>query len=280
MFDNKYLYKKEVDWSTFNWGISIPVSLQNIFYNSLNLKLVEGETKKIKIIISDKTFEGILTNIRTDRVKYSGVSDRLQIRYSANSEIVKYLTSYLSTSFNYISTEKSKNIIENKSKNKIIVPEAIKEYIYIYSTNLDDTFIFDCVTCNELYKTKEVFSKYSEIDLEFLLNNQDISASIIEKEVIAKVRKLDLTICNQLKEFYQYRCQICGELIGEKYDTNLIHAHHIEPFSISLNNNPTNIMILCPNHHGIIHSADPIYENKTFIYQNGYEEKLILNNHL
>lgn len=30
-----------------------------------------------------------------------------------------------------------------------------------------------------------------------------------------------------LEELYDFRCQICGCKIGEKYDSNIIHAHHI-----------------------------------------------------
>jgi len=86
----------------------------------------------------------------------------------------------------------------------------------------------------------------------------------------------------RLKILYGYRCQVCGQYIGEKYGSNLIHAHHIKYFTKSLNNNSNNIMVLCPNHHGIIHDKNPIFnaQTKTFLYPNGYEEGLKLNLHL
>lgn len=123
---------------------------------------------------------------------------------------------------------------------------------------------------------------YNELELEALLNSQDNYSEIIKKIGLVKIRKLDRTISDRLKALYSYRCQICGELIGEKYGTTIIHTHHIEPFSKTMNNNLSNMMVVCPNHHGVIHSANPTFsrENKSFVYENGYSEKMSLNVHL
>ncbi|MDM8555811.1 hypothetical protein QUF75_13855, partial [Desulfococcaceae bacterium HSG7] len=59
-------------------------------------------------------------------------------------------------------------------------------------------------------------------------------------------------------------------------------AHHIQSFTTSLTNNSDNIMIICPNHHRLIHKVKPTFDktNLMILYQNGYKEKLILNHHL
>ena len=78
-------------------------------------------------------------------------------------------------------------------------------------------------------------------------------------------------------------CQvICGQYIGEPYGSHLIHAHHIHYFVHSLNNNANNIMIVCPNHHAIIHDLNPTFDfaQKQFHYPNGYVEGLAINLHL
>ena len=87
---------------------------------------------------------------------------------------------------------------------------------------------------------------------------------------------------DNLKIVYGYRCQICGAYIGEKYGSHLIHAHHINYFTKSLNNNQDNVMIVCPNHHGIIHDINPVFdrEKKIYVYPNGYKEDLLLNYHI
>ena len=98
----------------------------------------------------------------------------------------------------------------------------------------------------------------------------------------AKIRKLNRKIGENLKRLYGYRCQICGKVIGEQYALYIAKAHHIDYFVHSLNNDANNYMIVCPNNHSIIHDADPIFDRTRMVYRfdNGVEEKLILNKHL
>ena len=53
-------------------------------------------------------------------------------------------------------------------------------------------------------------------------------------------------------------------------------------FVKSLNNDASNQIIVCPNHHSIIHDVDPMFDRGRllYIYSNGFEEKLVLNQHL
>ena len=97
-----------------------------------------------------------------------------------------------------------------------------------------------------------------------------------------KVRKMNRAIGDGLKQLYGYRCQICGAFIGEKYGSSLIHAHHIEYFTKSMNNDARNVLIVCPNHHGIIHDRNPVFDfqKKIYRYPNGYQEGLKLNLHI
>jgi predicted restriction endonuclease len=97
-----------------------------------------------------------------------------------------------------------------------------------------------------------------------------------------KIRKLDKAIGENLKSFYNFSCQICGKNVSEKYGANIVEAHHIEYFVTSLNNNAENIMVLCPNHHRIIHKLNPIFDrnNLFFQYPNGFFDKLSLYSHL
>ncbi len=40
-----YIFKKEIDWSALHLGINIPISLQNIFYDNIKLKMSKGDSK-------------------------------------------------------------------------------------------------------------------------------------------------------------------------------------------------------------------------------------------
>lgn len=99
---------------------------------------------------------------------------------------------------------------------------------------------------------------------------------------MSRIRKLNRKIGENLKLLYGYRCQICGQVIGEKYGSHIAEAHHIDYFVNSLNNDANNQMIVCPNHHSVIHAANPVLDRRRMVYgfDNGVEERIILNKHL
>jgi predicted HNH restriction endonuclease len=279
MLTESYIYDKEVDWSLLHLGINVPVSLQDIFYQSIKLRLNKGEKKKIKLLIEGLEYNAVLTNIYFDKSKYPTHKDLVQIRYSSNSDIAIKLRNIFSCSYGYLSQEKEK--LTNK-KCQITVPSDMREHVVLYSTQFEDMFVLDCITTVEMSEVKSAVQNINEIDLERIIDSSDTTAGIIEIEKLVKVRKLNKTIGNSLKKLYLYKCQICGHFIGNKYGATVIHTHHIEMFSTSLNNSPNNIMVVCPNHHGIIHAVNPTFDRRhlAFIYPNGYVEGLKLNKHL
>ncbi len=170
------------------------------------------------------------------------------------------------------------------TRKSVQVPEDKREYIVLYTTQLENTFFIDHVTSSESIQIKHSFSKINEEDFEFQsnYNKVDESARIETKEQTVKVRRLDRAIGENLKLFYNYTCQICGDNFADRYDCLIAEAHHIDFFVSSLNNDASNITVLCPNHHRVIHKARPIFkrDNLSFVYPNGLEEKLALNKHL
>ena len=273
-----YIYKKEIDWSALHLGLNIPISLQDIFYQNLKLRLKKGENKNIKLVVEGEEYPVILTNIAFDETKYPTHKELLQIRWTPNSEIAQKLRTVFYSSYNYLFAEKAK--LENKKK-QLSVPKEKREYLAIYSTDFEDIFSVECITNSEIQETKAAIHDFSELEIEQILQTQD-NSSIVQKLKTVKIRKLDKTIGDNLKTIYGYKCQICGLYIGETYDAKVIHTHHIEYFSVSLNNNADNILVICPNHHGIIHATNPVFnrEKKLFTYPNGYSEGLKLNLHL
>ena len=120
------------------------------------------------------------------------------------------------------------------------------------------------------------------VEASFNYDVRDENASIFASERIVKIRKLNKKIGDNLKLLYDYRCQICGQQIGEEYGSHIVEAHHIEYFVQSLNNDSQNQLIVCPNHHSIIHDANPVFDRKRllYLYSNGIQEGLLLNQHL
>lgn len=274
-----FIYKKIVDQSVLREGFTIPVKRQGLFYENMNIILTQGERKRIKLLIDGRDFQAELINQTFDRTKYPTHKEMLQIRYQKNGALSKHLQAIFSASFSTISSVKSS--ADGQQKRQIKLPEHDCEYMAFYSTAFDDALSVDCITRNDISETGKLIRKFDEFEVEQLFQT-DKTATIIEREHTVKIRKLDRTISENLKRLYGFKCQICGMFVGERYDTTIVHTHHIEYFSKSLNNDAKNIMVTCPNHHSIIHATNPRFNRKnlTFLYPNGLTEGLAVNMHL
>jgi len=278
-----YLYKKRIDWSLLHEGITIPITIQNKFLNQAKDFLNRGESKTINLILEGKTYKAKLINQLFNSEKYKNRSDIIQIRYSPTSEIAKEIRKIFIKSFEYLRLQKEITKEDGIRKN-IILPDELNESIAIFITGYPDTYVLECFTDNDYGIIKESVHGVKEQDFEYSVNYNSIDpkASIEQRQQLVKVRKLNRAIGDCLKELYDYKCQICGANISLKYDASVVESHHLDPFVTSLNNDATNQIIICPNHHRIIHKAEPVFERErlTFIYKNGFEEKIVLNQHL
>ncbi|MCM1566684.1 MAG: hypothetical protein FNP40_15475 [Dehalobacter sp. 4CP] len=113
----------------------------------------------------------------------------------------------------------------------------------------------ETIEAEDIISIKKAVQNQSELVMEAKFNYdiEDKTASILEDERIVKFRKLNRKIGENLKLLYGYRCQICGQYVGAEYGAKVAEAHHIDYFVQSLNNDANNQLIVCPNHHSIIH---------------------------
>ena len=170
------------------------------------------------------------------------------------------------------------------SKNHIALPEEYKEYLAIYTTEDDDAYVLEAITAADIAETRKAVDgleeKAAESDMDYEIT--DAGAGIRVIEGLKKVRKLNHLIGYNLKLLYGFRCQICGNIIGEEFGAHVVEAHHIDYFVKSLNNDSANQIIVCPNHHSIIHAMNPIFDRGKvrYIFPNGKEQRLRLNYHI
>lgn len=126
------------------------------------------------------------------------------------------------------------------------------------------------------------FTLMTEEEIEYTINAVDRNARVEIAIAPQKKRILKVSLINNLKMLYRGTCQLCGcKPFGiDKLD--ICEAHHIEYFSQSKNNNVSNIIILCPNHHRMIHKCNPIFDRNSllFKYEDGRKEEIKINYHL
>ena len=130
----------------------------------------------------------------------------------------------------------------------------------------------------ELSAVPEEVYKTGEDDRFFI---QDKSVLVAQKELLVKYHRIDRSIIRMQKKFYDYRDEI-NERIGSEYGDSVVEAHHIEHFTRSQNNDSTNIIIISPNNHRIIHKNNPRFNRKKFQFEflNGEVLRLKLFAHL
>lgn len=271
--DDFYIMQKQVDGSVLSQGMSIPQTFHEVFYEKIGFRLAHGESTKVKVFLNAAEYTVNVRNLGFDRQKFGNHGDILQLRYDSNHELLLALRAAFQRTWDGLLQYKA----VNGSFRGFRPQQGQEEYLAIYAVN--GTMLLECISAAEYSDGVQEIRSMEELTFE---TQQDDRAYIEQKIGVRKIRHLSRGIGNSLKELYGYRCQICGEYIGEKYGSTLIHAHHIEYFTKSLNNNPENILIVCPNHHGIIHDRSPEfnYAEKSYRYPNGLVEGLALNRHI
>ena len=275
-----YVYKKEIDWSTLMEGFTLPLDNQVIFLRNMENFLQRGQSKIIHFFMNGKTYDAKIVNMNNSVEKRK--KDAYQIRYPRNGELSQALQQYFFKSMSYIKMIRESR--DPKDRSYIKVPDGLKEYLAIYTTEYEDTFLLEPIAQDDFQVMKKAIQGMRErtVENEIEYEMEDKSSGIEKKLQIVKIRKLNRKIGENLKLLYGYRCQICGQVIGEKYGSHIAEAHHIDYFVNSLNNDANNQMIVCPNHHSIIHDANPVFDRRRMVYRfdNGIEETIRINKHL
>lgn len=166
------------------------------------------------------------------------------------------------------------------------VTNYLDKFSYDELLKFIQTLIDNCdqaiLDSNLISEQTDDIGNLKEEEMEYLLNFKDPDAGVKEKYVLCKGRIYNTSIIKQLKKLYKGKCQICGEQPFKEKNANISEVHHIRYFSLSCNNDINNLIVLCPNHHRLIHKLNPEFdaEKKEFKYPDGTKEKVILDYHL
>ena len=282
-YDGGFILQKDVNWSLLNEGLALPISVYSRFADWDDSILKHGASKQVKILIDEEFYDAKLINQNFDQSRYPGHSDIIQIRYSPGSQIAAKLRSVFRESYAYLSAQRQ---LEENRNRQLVLPSDIREYIRLYLTPNQDVLCIECCTNVEYNQVAQQLSTIPEEiyeqsdDVKFFM--ADDKASIEEKQQLVKYRRIDRSIILTLKKFYDYRDEISGEKIGDEFGDSVVEAHHIDYFTRSQNNDSTNIIIISPNYHRIIHKNNPMFNRKKFQFEfeNGEVLRLKLYDHL
>lgn len=156
------VFKKVVDQSLLNAGMTIPTESHQKVLDELGIDLNKGDKAKITVIIADKEYEAVLTSVDHSE-KYA---DRtvFQIRYGSKSPICQILNSVFAYSAGNIAQRKAE---VNGEKKQLSVED---EYVEIYSAG-EKTLEFRCYPKNSEFP----FGTYKPVLIspvvEMFLNN-------------------------------------------------------------------------------------------------------------
>ena len=79
-------------------------------------------------------------------------------------------------------------------------------------------------------------------------------------ERLVEVYARNQTLVEQLKRLYDGRCQICGSAPFNGFLGAIAEAHHIQWLCRGGDDNLSNMVLLCPNHHAAMHACDPNFD--------------------
>jgi 5-methylcytosine-specific restriction endonuclease McrA len=102
-----------------------------------------------------------------------------------------------------------------------------------------------------------------------------------KRERLVEAYDRDQTLANELKRLYGGQCQICGSVPFNGVYGEISEAHHIKWLSRGGPDSRDNLILLCPNHHAAMHSADPEFDRTKLEFRFGSRVVPVrLNHHL
>jgi hypothetical protein len=149
-------------------------------------------------------------------------------------------------------------------------------------------------TKDEVLILPYIWGKMTGYDLRDAFGPTLVREAVVNYDVIVereKPRKIvvpeheefyrDPLLAESLKSIYDHRCQVCGMNFKVKYDEPFAETHHIDSLGKGGLDISKNIIVICPNHHRIIHKTGAKFDRLKLLYRypNGLEERLVLADH-
>ena len=197
MDNEAYICKKEIDWSVLHDGFTLPYDYQVKFYENMDTFMQRGDVRIIKLFMEGKTYEVKLYNVNNPADKRK--NDCYQIRYSVGSEFAVVLRTLFHKSDMFF--DNMRKLRQKGDRKRILLPDDMKEYLAIYTTEDKDTFLAEPIYAEDIQELKQAVTKQNERNLEneFDVDAKDSTAKILTSNRTVKIRKLNKKIGDNLK---------------------------------------------------------------------------------
>jgi hypothetical protein len=115
-----------------------------------------------------------------------------------------------------------------------------------------------------------------------VVRNEHSGVSDERRQELLGLTPRNRQLVRSLHNMYAGRCQLCAFDSPVVYGVPCAESHHIVYLSRGGPDELANMVLLCPNHHSVVHKADATfdYARLAFTFSNGRMEPLCINTHL
>ncbi len=258
------------------------------------VELQPKDKRHVVLLIDGDPFGAMLTCTR----RPEGPPHLLQIRYDTNQELRKVLEATFWTTGECLELEREKlqRELGPNAKLSAEVPPHSAECVEWRATGIPFCYHVDLVPCRlrASDRVRQTLSTLGEPHIEAILaedleNRFAYWVAAIERitpEDSAEVARA-LRYCRRylnlaqrlLEQMYGNMCQLCtGHTVSSVANT----AHHIDPVTASMDNRISNLVLVCPNHHAMLHAHDFTFDRTSlsFVSPETGALKIATNKHL
>ena len=158
---SKTIFRKTIDWSSLNWGFTIPIKSHQKFHDYNRKKITRGNHEKITLLSKNQKYKGILRNVNR-KVK----AETLQLLYSADSEFLNLLRKTFRSTYKYVIEQRAESMKRGGIRPNIKIPQEIKEFFEVHKTGRPFEYEVKLIPyIKEMSKPKEIADLKKEIEI-------------------------------------------------------------------------------------------------------------------